>query len=157
VIVVVVGVVAVVVQGGMMKWLMRTLGERRVVVVGLASGTLGYLGYALATHGWMMYAIIVANFLSFAVGAALNAIVSRAADPREQGLAMGSLSSLSSLMGVIAPLVGTPLLARVSHLPAADWRVGAPFYLSTVLCGLALVFAVWHFSRHRPVSGTLAP
>jgi DHA1 family tetracycline resistance protein-like MFS transporter len=98
----------------------------------------------------MMYAIIVANLLSFAVGAALNAIVSKAADPREQGLAMGSLSSLSSLMGVLAPLVGTPLLAQVSHLPPADWRVGAPFYLSTLLNALALAFAVWHFARHRP-------
>ncbi len=145
----VVGLMAVLVQGGMMKWLMRTLGERRVVIAGLASGTLAYLGYGLATEGWMMYAIIVANLLSFAVSAALSAIVSKAADPREQGLAMGSMSSLSSLMGVLAPLVATPLLAQVSHLPPNDWRVGAPFYLSTLLNTLALGFAVWHFARHR--------
>jgi DHA1 family tetracycline resistance protein-like MFS transporter len=148
----VVGLMAVIVQGGMMKWLMRRLGERRVVIAGLASGTLAFLGYGLATQGWMMYVIIVANLLSFAVGAALNAIVSKAADPGEQGLAMGSLSSLSSLMGVLAPLVGTPLLAQVSHLSPADWRVGAPFYLSTLLNALALAFAVWHFARHRPAT-----
>jgi hypothetical protein len=33
----------------------------------------------------------------------------RAAPPNEQGIAMGSLSSLGALMAVIAPLLGTPL------------------------------------------------
>jgi DHA1 family tetracycline resistance protein-like MFS transporter len=145
----VVGLMAAIVQGGLMGWLMRSLGERRVVVAGLTSGTVAFAGYGLATQGWMMYAIIAANLLAFAVGAALNAIVSKAADPREQGLAMGSLSSLASLMGVCAPLVGTPLLAEVSHLPAQDWRVGAPFFLSAALNLLALLVAAWHFARHH--------
>lgn len=145
----VVGLMAALVQGGLMGWLMRSLGERRIVVAGLASGTLAYAGYGLATHGWMMYAIIAANVLAFAVSAALNAIVSKAADPREQGLAMGSLSSLASLMGVCAPLLGTPLLAEVSHLPAQDWRVGAPFFLSATLNLLALLLAARHFTRRH--------
>lgn len=145
----VVGLMAAIVQGGLLGMLLRLLGERRVVVVGLASGTLAFVGYGLATQGWMMYAIIVANLLAFSVGAALNSIVSKAADPREQGLAMGSLSSLASLMGVCAPLLGTPLLAEVSHLPAQDWRIGAPFFLAAALNFLALVLAAWHFAQHR--------
>lgn len=145
----VVGLMAAIVQGGLLGWLLRRLGERRVVVAGLASGTLAFIGYGVATQGWMIYAIIVANLLAFAVSAALNAIVSKAADPREQGLAMGSLSSLASLMGVCAPLLGAPLLAEVSHFPAQDWRVGAPFYLSAALNFLALLFAVTHFARRQ--------
>ena len=145
----VVGLMAAVVQGGLLGWLLRQFGERRVVVAGLASGTLAFLGYGLATQGWMMYAVIVANLLAFAVSAALNAIVSKAADPREQGLAMGSLSSLNSLMAVAAPLLGTPLLAAVSHLPPQDWRIGAPFFLSAALNLVALLLASMHFARHR--------
>jgi DHA1 family tetracycline resistance protein-like MFS transporter len=145
----VVGLMAAIVQGGLLGMLLRLLGERRVVVAGLASGTLAFVGYGLATQGWMMYAIIVANLLAFSVGAALNSIVSKAADPREQGLAMGSLSSLASLMGVCAPLLGTPLLAEVSHLPAQDWRIGAPFFLAAALNFLALILAAWHFAQHR--------
>jgi len=145
----VVGLMAAIVQGGLLGWLLRLLGERRVVVAGLASGTLAFIAYGLATRGWMMYAIIAANMLAFSVGAALNSIVSKAAGPREQGLAMGSLSSLASLMGVCAPLLGTPLLAEVSHLPAQDWRIGAPFFLAAMLNFLALALATWHFARHR--------
>jgi DHA1 family tetracycline resistance protein-like MFS transporter len=90
----------------------------------------------------------------FSIGPALNAIVSKAADPAEQGLAMGSLTSLSALMAVLAPFIGTPLLATVSHLPAQDWRIGAPFFMSALLSLLALVIASVHFRRH---STTLQP
>jgi DHA1 family tetracycline resistance protein-like MFS transporter len=105
-----------------------------------------------------MYVIIVANLLAFAVGPALGAIVSKAADPSEQGLAMGSLTSLSALMAVTAPFLGTPLLAIVSHLPAQDWRIGAPFFLSAALSFVALTLAVYHFRRHHaPDAAHVAP
>ena len=61
---------------------------------------------------------------------------------------MGSLTSLGALMAVLAPFIGTPLLATVSHLPAQDWRIGAPFFMSALLSLLALVIASVHFRRH---------
>jgi MFS transporter, DHA1 family, tetracycline resistance protein len=143
----VVGLMAAVVQGGLLGLLLKKWGERRLVIAGLASGVLAYLAYGLTTVGWVMYAIIFANILAFAVGPALTAIVSKAADPSEQGISMGSVSSLNSLMAVTAPFIGTPLLAEVSHLPAGDWRIGAPFFMSGLLAFLALVLAAWHFSR----------
>jgi len=145
----VVGVAATLVQGALLGPMLRHLGERHAVLFGLASGVLAYAGYGLATQGWMMYAIIFCNFLSYAVGPAMVAIISKAADPREQGLAMGTLSSLASLMVVIAPLLGTPLLAEVSQLPANDWRVGLPYLLSSGLNLVALGMAALHFARHR--------
>jgi DHA1 family tetracycline resistance protein-like MFS transporter len=144
----VVGLTAALVQGGLLGWLLRSFGERRLVLAGLVSGTLAYLAYGLTTVGWLMYAIIFANLLSFAIGPALNAIISKAADPKEQGLAMGSLSSMGSLLAAIAPLLGTPLLAEASHLPSGDWRIGAPFFLSATLSFTALLLAVVHFRRH---------
>jgi len=147
----VVGLASAVMQGLLLGWLHRRVGERRLVIAGMVSGFFAFTLYGLATQGWMMYAIIAANLLAFAVGPSLNAIVSKAADPRQQGLAMGSLSSLASLMAVIAPLLGAPLLAQVSHLPAGDWRIGAPFFLSAALQAAALVLAVIHFRRRPPV------
>jgi DHA1 family tetracycline resistance protein-like MFS transporter len=145
----VVGVAATLVQGALLGPMLRKLGERRAVLFGLASGVLAYAGYGLATQGWMMYAIIFCNFLAYAVGPAIVAMVSKAADPREQGLVMGTLASLASLMVVIAPLLGTPLLAEVSQLPANDWRVGLPYLLSSSLNLIALGMAALHFARHR--------
>ena len=148
-----VGMMAAIVQGGLLGWVLKKWGERRVVLAGLASGVITYVAYGLTTVGWMMYVIILVNLLAFAVAPALHAIVSKAADPSEQGVAMGSLTSLNSLMAVTAPFLGTPLLAEVSHLPAGDWRIGAPFFMSALLAVVALALAVWHFSRQPAHSG----
>ena len=146
------GVVAVLVQGVLLSRLLRSLGERKLVLLGLASSSIAYMAYGLATEGWMMYAIVFANLLSFGVSAALNAVVSKAAPPNEQGLAMGSLSSLNSVVAVMAPLISAPLFARVSHLPKLAFWVGAPFFLCSLLSVLALVLAAIHFAR-TPASG----
>lgn len=145
----VVGLAAALVQGVLLARLLKAVGEKRLVVLGIASATLSYVFYGLVTAGWLMYVVIFANLLSYAVGPALGAMVSRSVSPTEQGIAMGSLSSLSALVAVVAPLVGTPLLASVSHLPAGDWRIGAPFFLSAVLSTAALLLAVWHFLKQR--------
>jgi len=149
-----VGVMAALVQGGLMGRLLRRFGEVRLALLGLATGALAFLLYGLAQEGWMMFVIIVANFLSFAVPPALQAIVSKSVDANEQGVTLGSLSSINSFMFIVAPLIGAPLLGRVSQLPASDWRVGATFYVSAVLQTLALAIAWRHFSRRRVVAAT---
>jgi DHA1 family tetracycline resistance protein-like MFS transporter len=141
-----VGLVAAVVQGGLLGTLLRRFGNVRLALAGLATGTVAYVLYGLAQQGWMMYAIILANFLSFAAGPALQAVVSNAVDPREQGVTMGALNSINSIMFVVAPLIGTPLLAGVSHLPPADWRVGITFFVSALLQGVAFWLARRHFA-----------
>jgi DHA1 family tetracycline resistance protein-like MFS transporter len=146
-----VGLVAAVVQGALLGPLLRRFGEVRLALTGLSVGTLAYLLYGLAPQGWMMYAIIIGNFISFAAGPALQGIVSNAVGPREQGVTMGALNSINSIMFVVAPAIGTPLLAQVSHLPPSDWRVGMTFFVSAVLQAVALVLARRHFAFQRLV------
>lgn len=141
-----VGIVAAVVQGALLGPLLRRFGEVRLALIGIATGTIAYVLYGLAWQGWMMYAIIFANFISFAAGPALQGIVSKAVDPKEQGVTMGSLTSINSVMFVIAPLIATPLLAQVGTLPQSDWRVGATFYVSAALQAIAFWVARRHFS-----------
>jgi MFS transporter, DHA1 family, tetracycline resistance protein len=148
-----VGLVATVVQGALLGRLLQRFGGVRIALTGLAVGMFAYLFYGLAQQGWMMYAIIVGNFLSFAAGPALQAVVSNAVGPGEQGVTMGALNSINSIMFVVAPAIGTPLLASVSHLPPSDWRVGTTFYLSAILQAIALVLARRHFAV-RPVART---
>ncbi len=145
-----VGITAALVQAVLLSRLMKYFGEVRLSLIGLTSATLAFAAYGLATDGWMFYVIIVANLLAFAVGPAMQAIVSKATDPREQGALMGSLQSMSSLSIVIAPLVGTQLLAAVSHYPAGDWRIGAPFFLAAILQAFGLWLA-WRFFRKHGI------
>jgi DHA1 family tetracycline resistance protein-like MFS transporter len=144
-----VGLVASVVQGVLLRRMLQRFGEVRLGLAGLAVGMVAYLLYGLAQQGWMMYAIIVGNFLSFAAGPALQAIVSNAVGPGEQGVTMGALNSINSIMFVVAPAIGTPLLALVSHLSPSDWRVGTTFFLSATLQALALLIARRHFAVRR--------
>jgi DHA1 family tetracycline resistance protein-like MFS transporter len=143
-----VGLSSIVVQAGLLAFLIRRVGEVRLTLLGMSSGALAFLLYGLATQGWLIYVIILCNLLSFAAGPALQGIVSKSSTPREQGELMGSLQSISSLALVIMPLVGTAILGAVSHLPPGDWRVGSSFYMCAGMQALAIAIA-WRVFRKK--------
>jgi DHA1 family tetracycline resistance protein-like MFS transporter len=144
-----VGIASALTQGLLLGRLLKRYSPQRLAIWGLVSSTAAYLLYGLASEGWMMYAVILANLLGFTVTASIQSIISGAADARMQGQAMGSVSSLNSLMAVIAPVLGAPLLGAVAHLPKGDWRIGAPFFFCAALQGAALVLAWVHFRGLR--------
>ena len=150
-----VGMVSAVVQGGLLGRLLRVFSAQRLAMLGLASSTTAFSLWGLATQEWMMYAIIFANLLGATVTAALQGLVSGAADEKNQGRTMGAVSSLNSLAAVVAPVFAAPLLASVSHLPAQDWRLGLPMFFCAALQGAALLLAVLHF-RRRPTEAPAA-
>jgi DHA1 family tetracycline resistance protein-like MFS transporter len=149
-----VGMMSALVQGLLLKHLLKRVSPRRLAVLGLVSSTLAFAAWGGASAGWMMYAVIIANVLGFAAPSAMQSIVSNAADARTQGQTMGAVASLNSLMAVIAPVIGAPLLGAVSHLPAGDWRMGMPYYFCAALLATATVLAARHFMRHRTETAT---
>ena len=144
-----VGLATVLVQAWLLAVLIRRFGEARLAVLGLASGALTFLLYGLATQGWMMYAIICCNLLALAAGPALQAIISRATDPGEQGELMGSLQSINSVAVALMPLLGAAILGEVSHLAPGDWRIGSSFYLAAGMQALAVLAALRYFRQHQ--------
>ena len=152
-----VGLTAVIVQAGLLGQLIKRFGEVKLSLLGIASGAIVYVLYGLATQGWMMYVFILCNLLAFAAGPALQAIISKATDPREQGALMGSLQALGSLAIVVVPIIGTGVLAKVSHFPANDWRIGATFFLSAVMQTIALFIAWRYFATHRATKPHITP
>jgi DHA1 family tetracycline resistance protein-like MFS transporter len=144
-----VGVASALVQGLLLGRLLKRFAPQRLAVAGLVSSALGYLMWGAANQGWMMFAVIGFNLLGFTVTASIQSLISGAADARTQGKTMGAVSSLNSLMAVLAPLVSTPLLGLVSHLPLGDWRIGAPFYFCAALQLVALLLALTHLRGAR--------
>jgi DHA1 family tetracycline resistance protein-like MFS transporter len=65
------------------------------------------------------------------------------------GKTLGAVGGLNSLMAVIAPAIGAPLLTMVSQLPKGDWRIGAPFYFCALLQAVALLLTALHFRSER--------
>jgi DHA1 family tetracycline resistance protein-like MFS transporter len=137
-------------QGLLLGRILKSISVRRLAVLGLISSTLAYALWGAATHGWMMYAIIFVNLLGTTVSSNIQSIISGAADAQDQGKTLGAIGGLNSLMAVIAPAIGAPLLTLVSHLPKGDWRIGAPFYFSALLQAVALILTITHFRAERP-------
>ncbi|MBB4841917.1 DHA1 family tetracycline resistance protein-like MFS transporter [Paucibacter oligotrophus] len=151
-----VGVMSVLVQGFLLPKLLKIFSPQRLVLMGLLSSVLTNFVWGAATAGWMMYAIIGFNVLGFAVSAAIQSLISNAADANNQGETMGAVSSLNSMMAVTAPVIGAGLLGLVSHLPKGDWRIGAPFYFCAALQAVSLLFAWAHFSRSKAAAAASA-
>ena len=150
-----VGVSSALVQGVLLGRLLKRFSPQKLAVMGLISSTLAFAAWGAATEGWMMYAVIAANLLGATITAAVQSMISSAADATTQGRTMGAVSSLNSLMAVIAPVLGAPLLGMVSHYPQGDWRIGAPFYFCAALQLASLLLAVTHF-RHMRRQGPIA-
>ena len=144
-----VGVVSVISQGVLLKPLLARFSPQRLALIGMGSASLAYFGWGLASEGWMMYAVILFNLLGGVASAAVQSIISNAASATHQGQAMGAVSSLNSLMAVIAPLLGLTLLGWVSHRPASDPLMGLPLYTCAALQLLGLVVAYRFFHRQR--------
>jgi len=145
----VVGIVQAIVQGLLLGRILKMISVRRLAVLGLVSSTIAYTLWGAATQSWMMYAIIVVNILGATVASAIQSIISGAADAKNQGRTLGAIGGLNSLMAVIAPALGAPLLTAVSHLPKGDWRIGAPFYFCALLQAAALFITIGQFRRER--------
>ena len=150
---------SLIVQGFLLGRLLKHFSPRRLAVAGLVSSTIAFAIWGAAGQGWVMYAVIFSNVLGYTVTASIQSIISGAADHHNQGQTMGAVNSLNSLMAVIAPMFGAPLLATVSHLPHGDWRIGAPFYFCALLQGAALSLAFFHFrgERERLAKQAVAP
>lgn len=142
-----VGAMAVLVQGFLLPRLLKLFSPQRLVVLGLASSVITNFVWGAATAGWVMYAVIVFNVLGFAASTALQSLISNAADAKTQGQTMGAVSSLNSVMAVLAPILGMSLMYLVAELPKGDWRIGAPFYFCALLQAASLFFAWRHFGH----------
>lgn len=145
----VVGIASAIVQGGLIRVLLPKLGEQRAILVGLAIGAVGFLGYGLSTQGWMMYVVLVVASLGGIAGPAIQGIVSKAVGPYEQGAVQGALTSLMSLTGVVSPLIASQLFAAFTGARAPVQIPGIAFFMSAGLMLLALLNSARLFGRTK--------
>lgn len=146
-----VGILAAVVQGGLVRVLIPRMGEARALLASLALGTVTFALYGLATHGWMLVAALFLGSLGGLAGPAAQGLISRAVSAREQGAVQGSLASLMSLTGVVGPVVATYVFAAFTAPSARIALPGAAFFLGSALMLVGLIAAARLFYR-RPAA-----
>jgi DHA1 family tetracycline resistance protein-like MFS transporter len=142
-----VGVMFIVGQGGLVRVLVPRLGERRAVVLGLAVSVVVSALYGVVPYGWMVYPVMVVGILGWTIAQpAVQALMSQAVPPTEQGLLQGALASMTNLTSVIGPPIWTGLFGYFVS-PAAPVRIpGAAFFSASLVFLLALVLAMRRFA-----------
>ncbi|MEL7267328.1 MAG: TCR/Tet family MFS transporter [Planctomycetota bacterium] len=146
-----VGVMACVVQGGLVRPLTKRFGERRLSLFGLGLASISFLGYGLASAGWMVPILIIFGSLAGVGGPAIQSIIAGRVDETHQGRVQGAITGLTSLMNVIAPVLFTKFL--FSYFTAAQRTVplpGIPFLVGSGLIAISLLVTAMVFRRFRP-------
>jgi len=137
-----VGVAAALVQGGLIRPLVRRLGELRLVTAGAVLLLLGFALLLRTSSVPFLVASLAPMILGWGVTTpALSGLVSRRTPPAEQGETLGTFQSMSALGRILGPYWGASSFLRMG--PAG------PFGTGLILEGAALLLAGSQFVRER--------
>ncbi len=147
------GVASIVVQGGLVGPVVKYLGTRRSLIVGLLFGTTGFFIYALGPTDTSVWIAIPIVALWGFYGPAAQTLMTQQVSPSQQGQLQGALGSLMGVASIIAPPLYTTVFAA-----AIDWQgnvspaiplLGAPFFVAAFMLLCALVVAWRVMSSHE--------
>ncbi|MXQ09142.1 MFS transporter [Alphaproteobacteria bacterium GH1-50] len=136
------GVSMALVQGWLIRYVLKWLGERGTVIYGLVFNFFAFLVLALVQSGTVALLFVPLTALGAVVTPAVQGMMSRRTADDSQGELQGVLSSTAALATVISPLVMTQVFAVFAAEDAAYFMPGAPFLVSMALmvaCGAVLL------------------
>ncbi|MBM3764700.1 MAG: TCR/Tet family MFS transporter [Acidobacteria bacterium] len=130
-----IGVMAAVMQGGVVRRLIPLFGEGKLALWGFGLFAAGFLLLAASWIPWWVYPAVglIAIGSSF-TNPTLNAMVSRRAGPSEQGSILGTTQSVLSLTRVFGPLWAGMVFDHFGS--------GAPYWTGAAFIALALVLVL---------------
>jgi len=141
-----VGVMSIIVNAGLVGRVVRALGERRTLLLGLGCGVTGFAIYAFAGTPWLFLAGLPVSALWALASPASQALITREVGPEVQGRIQGALMSLVSLAGIVGPLLFANVFALFISDHAPVEMPGAPWLLAALLLGAAFVVG-WRVAR----------
>ncbi|UGX85089.1 Tet(A)/Tet(B)/Tet(C) family tetracycline efflux MFS transporter [Phyllobacterium meliloti] len=126
------GLLHALVQGMLTGPVTGKIGEKRTLVLGMATDCIGYLLMAFATQSWMVAPILFFLSMGGIATPALQSIITRQVDASKVGEVQGVLASATSLAGIIGPVIFTTIYAATrTDWSGLVWVCGAALY---VLC-----------------------
>jgi len=142
------GVASAVVGGGLTGPVVKRLGERAALLLGLACGAAGYaIMGAAPTGGAFLAGIPVLALQSFA-SPALTGLMTRQVGPRDQGQLSGASSSIMAIAALFGPGLYTGSFAGAVGA-AAGWHIdGAPFLIAAALVATGFVAGLLQTPTH---------
>jgi MFS transporter, DHA1 family, tetracycline resistance protein len=145
------GILGAVVQGGMIRPVVKRLGDKPTFQVGLGFGVAG-LVFAAMAHSVPLFAIALVP-LALGIGfghPTISSLVSQIAHADEQGRVQGAASAIESLGRTIGPIWGNATLQQFGE--STPYISAAVFLLLTLLLSVGI-----HVSDHETAVPPLVP
>ena len=156
-----VGVIAVIIQGGLIGRLVKRFGELPLVIVGafcfaISLFAVPFVGPAAGGLGALLIGGGVFSAGNSLATPALTSLASKSVGPAEQGTILGVTQSVASLARAVGPSLAAVLIASsVAHLGAdgephfmSDHSLFVTFWTGAAIMLLAF-FLAFYFSRFR--------
>lgn len=129
------GLLGAVVQGLLIRPIVRRLGDKTTFILGLGCSAFGLVAATLTWSVWMFALAMIPLALGIGFGhPTISSLVSRAARQDEQGRVQGAASAIESLGRAIGPVWGNASLQRFGD--ATPYISAAGFLLMTLLLSL---------------------
>ncbi|PHQ95067.1 MAG: tetracycline resistance MFS efflux pump [Marinosulfonomonas sp.] len=141
------GLSIAIVQGVLIRPILRVLGERNTVILGLSIDVFAFILLGFITNGTMALLLTPLTALGSIAGPALQGIMSRTANDDQQGELQGMLTSINAVAIIIAPLLMTQIFWYFTSAGAPFILPGAPFLLSAVLTLICI--GIFVATRHK--------
>ena len=150
-----VGVCSVIVNGLLVGRVVKRLGERRTLLLGLGCGAIGFVIYGFAEVGWVFLIGIPISALWALAAPSTQALITRQVGADVQGRIQGALMSLVSLAGIVGPALFAGSFGLFIGKHAPMHLPGAPFLIAALLLATAIAIA-WRAAR-SPAAEPVAP
>lgn len=132
------GIAMALIQGGLIRPILKALGERGTVIAGHLFSITSLIAIAVVTSSmWVLLLTPIAAFGGI-IPPALQGIMSARVADDAQGELQGALTSASALAMIVSPLVMTYTFAQFTDADAPVYLPGAPFLLAATLSTLGL-------------------
>lgn len=141
-----VGVFSVLVNAVLVGKVVKWLGERRALLLGLTCGVVGFTIYGFAEVGWVFLIGLPISAIWALAAPATQALITRQVGADVQGRMQGALMSLVSLAGIIGPAIFAGAFGLFISDRAPLKLPGAPFLVAALLLAAAAGIA-WRYAR----------
>jgi DHA1 family tetracycline resistance protein-like MFS transporter len=136
------GVASIIVQMLLVRPIVKALGERRTMLLGLLCGVAGFAIYALAPTPVMFWSGLPVFAMIGLVQPTSQSLMSRRVPGNEQGRLQGAMSGIQSITGLIGPSLYTTVFAWAITGGKPLDLPGLGILLAAGLTVLALLLAV---------------
>lgn len=140
------GALDMVVQGLLVGPIVKRIGDRRTMIIGLFGGAIGIASMGLAPTGMFFMLALIPNATWGLAMPTLQSLMTRHVSESEQGQLQGATMSVASIAGIISPLFFGAVYAWTVQPDSAPQLAALSFYIAAAILLLGAVIG-WITAR----------